>query len=41
MYVFVGLKMYKIKVHFVCINMYENSENLNCKHCIDGMKINF
>ena len=29
---FVGLEMYKIKLHFVCINMYKNSENSNCKH---------
>ena len=38
---FVGLKMYKIKVHFVRLNMYKNLMNLNWKHCIDQMKINF
>ena len=25
-------------VRFVCINMYENLENPNCKYCIDQME---
>ena len=35
---FVGLKMYEIKVRFVCINMYENLENPNRKYWIDQME---
>ena len=40
MYVFVGLKMYEIKVHFVGLKMYENSAYPNCRICIHQIKIN-